>query len=34
MVFKDRIYTSSDYETLVAQHPDRRFELPNGEIIE
>ena len=34
MVFKDRTYTSSEYETLATQHPDRRFELIHGEIIE
>ncbi len=34
MVFKNRTYTQQEYESLAAQHPDRRFELIHGEIIE
>lgn len=30
----DRTYTRSEYEVLLAQHPQRRFELINGEIVE
>lgn len=30
----DKTYTLSDFETFTDQHPDRRFELINGEIIE
>ncbi|HLA41967.1 MAG TPA: Uma2 family endonuclease, partial [Aggregatilineales bacterium] len=34
MVFKDRIYTVTEYEAFAARHPSRRFELIDGEIIE
>jgi Uma2 family endonuclease len=34
MVFQDRPYTITEYEQLLAEHPDRRFELIHGEIVE
>lgn len=34
MAFRDRAYTTSEYEAIAAQHPDRRLELINGEIVE
>ncbi len=34
MVFRDRTYTVAEFEAFVRQHPDRRFELINGEINE
>jgi Uma2 family endonuclease len=34
MVFQDRPYTITEYEQLLAEHPDRRFELIHGEMVE
>jgi len=34
MVFQDRPYTLSEFEAAAAQHPDKRLEFINGEIIE
>jgi Uma2 family endonuclease len=34
MATQERLYTVADYEALILQYPDRRFELINGEIVE
>ena len=34
MVSRDRTYTRAEYEAIVMQNPDRRFELIEGELIE
>lgn len=33
-MFQDRTYTTTEYEALVAEHPDKRLELVDGEIVE
>ncbi len=34
MVSHNRIYTSSEYEAYASAHPEKRFELIHGEIVE
>ena len=34
MVFQERTYTRAEYEQIIQQYPDRRFELIHGEVIE
>ena len=34
MVLREQIYTIQDFETYIAQHPERLFELIHGEIVE
>lgn len=34
MVLQDRTYTASEYEAMASQHPDKRLELIDGEVIE
>lgn len=33
-MFQDRLYTRTEYEALIQQHPERRLERINGEIVE
>jgi Uma2 family endonuclease len=34
MVVQKKLYTVEEFEEYEAQHPDQRFELTNGEIVE
>ena len=33
-MFRDRTYTRDEFEALIAKHPQRRFELIHGAIVE
>jgi Uma2 family endonuclease len=34
MIFKSQSYTVADYEAFAVEHPNQRFELIDGEIVE